>query len=306
MAVVFEEQQLTYGELNSRADRVAAQLQQLGIRPDSLVGICIPRSLEMIVGLLGIHKAGGAYVPLDPSFPAERLRHVIANSEMPVLLTVSTLPIAHHLVNHMAGPKPRLIELDRHFPNRQPSTHSSALAAPDRVGPENLAYVMYTSGSTGKPKGVEVPHRAVVNFLTSMAHQPGLTADDVWLAVTTLSFDISVLELFLPLISGARTVLIDKDETLDSHQLAEHLTRCGATVMQATPVLWRMLVKSGWPGDGRLKMLCGGETLPPDLAAALLERGASSGICMDRRKPRCGPPLLVSNEPTGRSRSAGR
>ncbi len=273
VAVVFEGQQLTYGDLNKRADQVAAQLQPLGIRPDSLVGICIPRSIEMMVGLLGILKAGGAYVPLDPSFPEERLRYIIANSEMPVLLTVSTLPLAHHLVHHMAGAKPRLLELDRHFPNSKPSAHSSAWAAPDRVGPENLAYVMYTSGSTGKPKGVEVPHKAVVNFLTSMAHRPGLMADNVWLAVTTLSFDISVLELFLPLISGARTVLVDQEERLDSHQLAERLTKCGATVMQATPAMWRMLVESGWPGDGRLKMLCGGEALPPDLAAALLVRG---------------------------------
>jgi amino acid adenylation domain-containing protein len=143
------------------------------------------------------------------------------------------------------------------------------------VVPDNLAYVIYTSGSTGKPKGVQISHRAVVNFLTSMHQQPGLHPYDVLLSVTTLSFDIAVLELFLPLIIGARSVLVSRETAADGAELAARLKSSGASVMQATPATWRMLLHTGWRGDRNLKMLCGGEALPYDLASQLFARGGS-------------------------------
>ena len=132
------------------------------------------------------------------------------------------------------------------------------------------AYVIYTSGSTGKPKGVVVPHRAVVNFLTSMAREPGLTESDVLVAVTTLSFDIAVLELYLPLTIGAMVVIADRDQAVDGHALKGLLEEYDANVMQATPVTWRLLLEAGWTGGATFKALVGGEALPRDLAEQLI------------------------------------
>jgi aspartate racemase len=265
-AVIFEEERLTYQKLNCRANQLAHHLRGLGVGPEVLVGICLERSLEMVIGLLGILKAGGAYVPLDPAYPKERLASMLEDAEVPVLLTQARL--APELPDHGA----KIVSLDTDWTI---IARESDQAPVSRTTADNLAYVIYTSGSTGKPKGVQILHRAVVNFLTSMRRQPGLTDQDALLSVTTLSFDIAVLELFLPLSVGARTVVVSREVAVDGDQLAEKLASSGANVMQATPATWRILLEAGWGGSEQLRILCGGEALPRELADSLLERGAS-------------------------------
>jgi amino acid adenylation domain-containing protein len=216
-----------------------------------------------VVGLLGILKAGGAYVPLDPGFPPERLRFMLEDSGARVLLTQQKLLGA--IPEHGARPVCLDMEVD--------AVAREGAEAPERSAKAgDLAYVIYTSGSTGKPKGVAVEHRALTNFLTSMRGRPGLTAEDRLLAVTTLSFDIAALEIFLPLIAGACVEVASREVASDGARLRGLLASSGATVMQATPATWRMLVEAGWAGDGRLKALCGGEALPGELARELLAR----------------------------------
>jgi amino acid adenylation domain-containing protein len=268
-ALVYEEQAstyLTYRELNERANRLAHHLRQLGVGPDVLVGLCMDRSLEMVVGMLGILKAGGAYVPLDPAFPSERIAFMLEDAQAPVLVT------QRHLLAQFPRHGTQIVCLDADEAGLagQPTSNLVTASASD-----NLAYVIYTSGSTGRPKGVQIPHRAVVNFLLSMRQQPGLTADDRWLAVTTLSFDIAALELFLPLLVGACVIVASRDVVTSGRALAETISCSRATVMQATPVTWRMLLAAGWQGERQLKVLCGGEALPLELAQQLLPKVAS-------------------------------
>jgi len=265
VAVVCADEELTYAALEGRADRLARRLRELGVGPDVLVGLYTERSLAMVVGLLGILKAGGAYVPLDPSFPVERLAFMAADAALPVLVTQAAL------VGRLPAHAARVVLLD----DPDPDPDAAAGDAGDAGGGatlDDLAYVLYTSGSTGHPKGVQIPHRALVNFLASMRRAPGLTAADTLLAVTTLSFDIAGLELYLPLIVGARLVVAGRDVAVDGAALAATLTRTGATVMQATPATWRLLLDAGWQGDPRLTALCGGEALPGELAARLRPR----------------------------------
>src|SRR2546425_59050 len=266
VAVVFEDQQLTFRELNGRANQLAHHLRSLGVGPEALVGICVERSLETVEGLLGILKAGGAYVPLDPEYPKERLAFMVRDSGLSVLLTQA------HLQAKLSEFHTQLVCLDSHR-----STISSQTLANcrSRVEPGNLAYVIYTSGSTGRPKGVEITHRSLVNFLASMQAEPGLTAKDTLLAVTTTSFDIAGLELYVPLIVGARVVVASRDTAGDGPRLREKLATSGATFMQATPITWRSLVDAGWEGSKDLKILCGGEALPRELANELVRRGRS-------------------------------
>ena len=262
-AVEFAGERWTYAELEERSNRLARYLQGLGVSTGTLVGLYVERSLEMMLGLLGILKAGGAYLPLDSSFPPDRLSFMVRDAGVSVLLTQSAL--RDFLPEHDA----RVVELDSDWPAIE---NESATAVSSAAGPENLAYVIYTSGSTGLPKGVPIEHRALVNFLCSMGHEPGMTAADTMLAVTTLSFDIAGLELFLPLLSGARVVVASREESSDGRYLADLVRTSGATVMQATPATWRMLVDAGWKGSEGLKVLCGGEALSRELADALLER----------------------------------
>jgi amino acid adenylation domain-containing protein len=262
VAVVCGDAQLSYGELNRRANQLAHHLRSLGAGAETLVGIYLERSVEMVVGLLGILKAGAAYVPLDPGFPADRLAFMLADCGAPILITES------QLAGNLAAFQGQMIRMDwdwEKVANESPQNPAGA------AGPHNLAYVIYTSGSTGKPKGVQIVHRALVNFVCSMARQPGLSEADTLLSVTTISFDIFGLELFLPLLTGAQVVLAQRDDALDGARLMALLKRSKASVMQATPATWRLLLEAGWPGQPGLKVLCGGEALPPDLVAPLLE-----------------------------------
>jgi amino acid adenylation domain-containing protein len=263
IAVVFEDQRLTYRELNERANQLANHLRNLGVKPDTFVGLFVDRSLEMVVGLLGILKAGGAYMPMDPLHPQQRLASMLADAQPLVILT------QERLQNQVPPHQAHVICLDSHWIriSRELTTPPAHLNQPP-----DLAYVIYTSGSTGKPKGVQISHRALVNFLISMQSQPGIDRGDVLLAVTTLSFDIAGLEIFLPLITGARVVIAPVEVMLDGVALARLIKDSRVTVMQATPATWRLLLESGWAGDTKLKVLCGGEAWPASLADELLSR----------------------------------
>ncbi len=263
-AVVFENQELSYHELNSRANQLAHHLLNLGVGPDSLVGICVQRSPDMIAALLGIWKAGGAYVPLDPQYPSGRLSLMLEDSGLKVLI------IEKPHQPKFSGYKGQLVYVDSEAICKERSENCSGGAKP-----ENLAYVIYTSGSTGKPKGVQICHQSLANFLVSMRSSPGLAPEDTLLAVTTISFDIAALELYLPLIVGARLLLASRETAVDGYKLQRILASTAITVMQATPATWRLLLEAGWQGGNNFKILCGGEALPRDLAAELLKRGSS-------------------------------
>jgi len=262
IAVQFEDQTLTYKELNKRADAVAKILLAHGVKPGMLVGLFVNRSVEMLVGLLGVLKADGAYLPLDPSFPAERLAFMLADSNASILLTLT------NLLPQIPENNAQVIRLDA-LDDVKGKRGKKAKPTSD-----DLAYVIYTSGSTGKPKGVQIHHRAVVNFLCSMQKDLRINASDSLLAVTTLSFDIAVLELLLPLTVGAKVVIANSETVADGALLAETLTNSGITFMQATPASWRLLLEAGWQGKPDLKILCGGEALTNDLAEKLLQRGS--------------------------------
>jgi len=266
IAVVFEDESLSYWELNGLANQLAHNLRRLGVGPEVRVGICLGRSLEMVLALLAVVKAGGAYVPLDPSLPQERLAWQIKDSQLS--LTLTHRQAAERLPAHGADEvwlncdELRLARFSEEAPHTQ-------------LWDQNLAYVIYTSGSTGRPKGVEIGQRALSNFLWSMRQRPGLTDHDVLFAVTTLSFDIAALELFLPLMVGARLVVVGRDVASNGEALIRRLSETAATVMQATPATWRLLIESGWEGAPRLSVFCGGEAWSRDLARELLKRGRS-------------------------------
>ncbi|MGH7829437.1 MAG: amino acid adenylation domain-containing protein, partial [Candidatus Binatia bacterium] len=242
----------------------AGGLRGLGVSSKVRVGICMERSPELLIGLLGILKAGGAYVPIDPAYPPERTAFMVADSGMRLLLTQKKLvrdlrPLAHRVVP--------IESLRKETPRKKRKSRAGS------AKPKNLAYVIYTSGSTGKPKGVQIEHRALVNFLHSMRQKIALSGRDILFGVTTVSFDIAALELFLPLTVGARVVLAGREVTSDGRRLREQLESSRATAMQATPATWRMLLEAGWKGARGFKILCGGEALLQDLTKPLLETG---------------------------------
>lgn len=263
VAVRFNEQYLTYAELNKRANQLARYLQRLGVGAEVVVGICLERSPEMIVALLAILKSGGAYVPLDIKFPKDRLGYILEDAQINLLLTEEWLE--DQLPEHQA----QVVYLNE---VQKTISSESAENLPKLTTSENLMYILFTSGSTGRPKGVEILHRSVVNFLTSMAQQPGITDKDVILSITTLSFDIAVLEIYLPLIVGAQFVIASSEVAANGAKLLELLNSSDATIMQATPTTWRLLLSAGWTGSKHLKILCGGEALPKILATQLLKR----------------------------------
>ncbi|TNC93345.1 MAG: amino acid adenylation protein, partial [Gallionellaceae bacterium] len=215
IAAVFENDRLTYTELNAKSNQLAHHLRSVGVGPDSLVGICVERSLQMMIGLLGILKAGGAYVPLDPDYPVDRRAYMLSDA-LPVLLLTQ-----------------------QHLFDASTTDHHTL--------PGHLAYVIYTSGSTGKPKGVQVTQGGLVNLMKTMQQRPGIEAEDVLLSVTSLSFDLVVPDLFLPLISGACAVFVTRQTATDPTQLVAVIECMGVTFMQATPSTWGMLLNHGWP-----------------------------------------------------------
>ncbi|PYT45317.1 MAG: non-ribosomal peptide synthetase [Acidobacteria bacterium] len=265
VAVACDNERISYADLDQRANQLAYYLRERGVENGSLVAICVERSINMMVGLFGILKAGAAYLPVDPNYPKDRIAFMLEDASVQIILTEQTL------LSSIPQSNAAVVCIDSHWSEISRSREGIL----PRVRAQNLAYVLYTSGSTGRPKGVMIQHRSVVNFLESMRHEPGMTSRDVMLAVTTLSFDIAALELYLPLIVGARVEIATRDVTLDPARLSHQLRSVRATAMQATPATWRMLIDSGWKGDRHLRILCGGEALPAELANELLSRGES-------------------------------
>jgi amino acid adenylation domain-containing protein len=266
IALVSDGESLSYAELNARANRLARKLRGLGVGPEVLVGLCTGRNAAMGVGLLAILKAGGAYVPLDASYPDERLRFMLDDARLSVLLT------EERLRKQLAVGAAHVICLDSQ-PEKVAAANEANLEA--GAGAANLAYVIYTSGSTGIPKGVQVTHGSLANLLAAMRGLLAMNEHDVLLAVTTLSFDIAALEIFLPWIVGARVELIDRSLAADGARLADRLNDRAITFLQATPSTWRLLLEAGWRGKPKLQMLCGGEALPRALADRLQDKGAA-------------------------------
>ncbi len=262
IAVACGEVHLTYAELNRCANQLAHYLQDRGVGPETLVGLCVDRSIDMVVAVLGVMKAGGAYVPLDPDFPKHRLELILEDADVKILLSQT------QLLDRLSEREAEVICLDRDADRiASGSSHD-----PDRrTSPDNAVYVIYTSGSTGKPKGVVITHRSLLNFLFSMAEELAFDSQEILLAVTTLSFDISKLEILLPLLKGARVVIATREEAQDANLLRKVLLDNKATTMQATPATWRMLLASGWDRSEAVRVLCGGEALSRELAESLLE-----------------------------------
>ncbi|ASC71032.1 Non-ribosomal peptide synthetase [Halomicronema hongdechloris C2206] len=264
VALVFEQQHLTYDELNRRANQLAHYLQGQGVGPETLVGVCLERSVAMVIALLGVLKAGGAYVPLDPSHPQERLAYILEDAQARCLLTQ-----AAHVGVLPTSVSPLCLDTDWDCIAESPSYPPAPVTAL-----EQLSYVIYTSGSTGAPKGVQIPHQALSNFLYSMAEYPGLRAEDRLVSVTTVAFDIAALELYLPLLQGARLEVVSREVACDAHHLARRLEQFDATVLQATPATWQMLMSTEWSGSSALLVFCGGDALPLELAHQLYARSA--------------------------------
>ena len=262
-AIEFGNVQLTYRDLDEQSNQWAHFLQSKGVAAGQLVGLCVPRNPTMVVALLGILKTGAGYVPLDPAFPADRLRYMCDQSQLELVIADESLrdQVA-------AFGKPSLfVQEFADDVNAQPTQQIE-----NTIDAESTCYVIYTSGSTGNPKGVNIPHGAVTNFLHSMAEQPGFNSSDKVLAVTTLSFDIAVLELYLPLVTGGVSVIATKEMTADGNMLANAMADHNISLLQSTPAMLRLLITSGWTGAKTLKVLCGGEPMPLDLVAPLLDR----------------------------------
>lgn len=262
-AVISEKRTYTYSELDNASERIAIHLIKTGIKVGEAVGVFMNRSFNTVAGLLGILKSGAAYVPLDPNLPEERLTYLIENAGLSVILT--ELGLMENIPASLANLIAVCIDSEIDFSQSVNDKLKSPCFSSD-----SIAYIIYTSGSTGKPKGVRISHRSVVNFLKSMQQKPGIQSSDVMLASTTISFDISVLEIFLPLISGAATAIISQEFTNDPLKLIPVIDEIQPTIIQGTPAMWRMLISAGWKGSDKLKVLCGGEALTVDLCRDLL------------------------------------
>ncbi|MFJ7205988.1 amino acid adenylation domain-containing protein [Streptomyces sp. NPDC098789] len=247
--------ELTYRELAERVETLAARLRAAGVGRGRTVGVLLPRDADLPVALLAVQAAGGSYVPLDPGYPRQRLAYMAEDAGLFLMLTHSAHQDAYTAV-------PRLLTDGGQEPPAAPS--------PGPAGPGDTAYVIYTSGSTGRPKGVAVAHRALTNFLWSMAREPGFGPGDTLLALTTVCFDISGLELYLPLVTGGTVEILPTEDARDGLRLRRAVETSRATVIQATPATWSMLLAAGWQGKPGLTVLCGGEALPADTARALL------------------------------------
>jgi amino acid adenylation domain-containing protein len=256
-AIQYGDMGWSYGQLEHRSAQIAHALQTAGVQPDSLVAVYMDRSPDMLATLLGIWRVGAAYLPLDPAYPVERLHYMVEDAGVVVGISQTSL---HETVSDGTVQWLLADAIPADAP-RQPKAVATL--------PSQRAYVIYTSGSTGKPKGVEIEQGGVLNFLYAMQDKLNLTPADKWLAVTTIAFDISVLELFLPLLMGATIELVDRNTAVDGPALATLLNTRGITFMQATPASWRLLMATGWQGSPSLTVLSGGEALPPDMAHRL-------------------------------------
>ena len=266
VAVTFDDRSLTYGELETRSNRLAHHLRRLGVGPEVLVGLCIERSLDLPVALLAILKAGGAYVPLDPAYPPPRLAFVLEDTRATVLIT------ERHIVEALPPHRASVVLLegewltDPALPEDEPNSG---------VGLDNLAHVIYTSGSTGTPKGVMTEHASLRNGLDATRKAFGVSDQDVVLALSTIAVDLTWLDICLPLAVGGRVVVLSGEDMMFGRRIADWLARSEGTFIEATPITWRLLLGAGWKGSARLRMVSAGEVLTKELADSLLARGAS-------------------------------
>ncbi len=265
VALKFHNRQLTYSDLYIQSNKLAKLLIDNEVRTGDVVGLALDRSPEMVISLLAILKSGAAYVPLDPEYPKDRIEFMLQDSAAKVLLTSKK-----YSKHFNSDAKEILIEdalrkLDAYTADAPAIEFSS----------DELAYILYTSGSTGKPKGVQIRHYNLVNFLLSMQNEPGMTADDKILAVTTISFDIAGLELYLPLITGAELTLCNSETSKDGRLLLDLVKDQNISFMQATPYTWRMMLEAGWENYLPIKILCGGEALPRDMVNKLTWRSSA-------------------------------
>ncbi|GMQ63802.1 non-ribosomal peptide synthetase [Vallitalea maricola] len=263
IAVIQGDKKLNYRDLNNQSNKIASFLTNQGTKNEEPIIVCLESNINLIAVLIGILKAGCCYVPLDPELPFNRMNKIIEDVS------------------------PRFIVTSKEQYNIFSDIQSASVITVDEMNKNNgfkylnrskvssdLAYIMYTSGTTGQPKGVEITHQSVVNFIYSMSHEPGIHREDVLLAVTSYGFDISVLEMFLPLVNGACLIMTSREEARDGYELKKIMDKYKPTIMQGTPATWRLLINSQWTGDKkRLKILCGGEILDKKLAMALCHRG---------------------------------
>ena len=266
IAVVDASGRVTYDQLQKRANQFAHELIGMGVEPGSLVGICMERSIDLMVAMLGVMQTGSAYVPIDPTFPPQRQEFMLADARAPVLIT------QERLLGTIdpRGAKVICMDRDRSRIDQRPQEPVGVA-----VDPEDRAYIIYTSGSTGQPKGVQTIHRSVANLLAYMREWPGTSSEDVVANVATHAVDLPVPDFYLTLMVGARLVIIPREATMDGVELADWLARSGATAMAATATSWQLLVDAGWKGSPTLKISAGGEALPRALAEELRSRCSS-------------------------------
>jgi amino acid adenylation domain-containing protein len=261
IALVFENEELTYAELNSRANKLAHYLVSKGAREDTIVAICLERSTDLIIGLLAIAKTGAAYLPLDPIYPKARLGLIIDDARPVLFLTQDSLK------DYVPECKAEIIYID----HREAYNNESAENL-NHGNPQKPAYILYTSGSTGKPKGVQVKHHSTLNVVNSITKKLQVTSGDVLLAVTTVAFDVAEMDFYLPLFNGAKLVIANQETVHDIELLKAKFDESGATLFLATPVMFKMLILSSWKGKSDLRVLSGGEALSRELAGKMLQR----------------------------------
>ena len=267
VAVMVGDEPLTYDQLNTLSDQVAVQLiEQYGVQPEEIVGVYLDRTMAMLVTLLAIQKTGATYLPFDITFPADRINYMVEDAGLTKCI------VSQQTGTTFTAPQVVSISIDDLLGQVTAKRVDPDQLAVRRPAGQDRVYVLYTSGSTGKPKGVEVLHRGLSNFLLAMAKTPGMTERERCLAITTVSFDIAGLELYLPLVTGATVEIVPSEILKDGRRLLEHIVRTRPSVVQATPSTWQMLINAGWNTPLPIRAFCGGEALPAELAEKLLSQ----------------------------------
>ena len=270
-ALISGDSRISYGELEKRSNQYANYLISIGVSGGDVVGICMERTTETVIALLGILKSGCCYLPMDPMFPDDRIAYMFEDSGAKVLISQSSLRD-----KFLHFPETKIILTD--FDNDKISGFSPSKPVIN-IDNQSLSYMIYTSGSTGKPKGVRVHHDGVVNFILSMLEKPGINENDILLAVVTLSFDMSVYELFVPLSAGATVVVASSAETTDGPALINLIEKHQISLISATPSFWSIVLAAGWEGSKRIKGLCGGEALTPGFVNQILPKVSEFWNC---------------------------
>ncbi|WP_045825679.1 non-ribosomal peptide synthetase [Teredinibacter turnerae] len=274
VAVKYQEETISYKQLNEQSYILAMHLQSLGLKPNDLVGIYIDRSINMLVAILGILRSGAAYLPLDPTHPKDRLSYIINDSNISIVLTQE-----RYCEDSVLEVDCQIICLDSgwgEINNKVKYLKRNGVSLRAQAEPNDLAYVLYTSGSTGKPKGVMIEHYSVVNFLTSMCQMPGISAEDRLLAISTYCFDISVLEFLLPLVAKAQVCIASSSDAVNGERLYQLIAHYNPTFIQATPSTWQMLRYAGFVPGVDQTILCGGEAMSEELREYFIESGANA------------------------------